>query len=104
MTNTPKAPFGDGRDLRGRFTMGNPGGPGNPLAAKVSKLRSALISAISEQDIIDIAEALVRQAKEGDVTATRELLLRTLGRPVEADLLQRLEEIELKLEVAVAHQ
>ena len=33
-------------------------------------------------------------AKDGDITATRELLLRTLGRPVEADLVERLERLE----------
>ena len=93
-TNSPSAPFVDGRDSSGRFAKGNPGGPGNPMASKVSRLRSALIGAVTEQDIHDIAETLVGLAKGGDITATRELLLRTLGKPVEADLVERLERVE----------
>jgi len=43
------------RDERGRFARGNPGGTGNPHAAKVARLRSALLNAVTEQDIMDIA-------------------------------------------------
>ena len=35
-----------GRDARGRFTAGNPGGPGNPFAAEVGKRRARLMKAI----------------------------------------------------------
>jgi hypothetical protein len=93
MTST-SPPFGNGRDQHGRFTKGNPGGPGNPLAAKVSRLRSALIEAVTEDDIRQIAEMLVGLARGGDMAATKELLLRTLGRPVEPDLIERLERVE----------
>ena len=94
MIHEPTPPFADGRDASGRFTKGNPGGPGNPLAGRLSKLRSALVEAVTEEDIREIAEALVQAAKGGDMAATRELLLRTLGRPVEADLVERMERIE----------
>ena len=89
-----ETPFGDGRGPGGRFAKGNPGGPGNPLGGKVSKLRAALVQAVTEEDIRAIASRLVEDAREGDLGATRELLLRTLGRPVEADLLERLERLE----------
>lgn len=94
MSQSRKTPFGDGRGPGGRFAKGNPGGPGNPLGGKVSKLRAALVRAVTEEDIRAIAGRLVQDAREGDLGATRELLLRTLGRPVEADLLERLERLE----------
>lgn len=97
MSKEPETPFGDGRDASGRFAKGNPGGPGNPLAGRLSKLRSALVGAVTEDDIRQIAEALVAAAKGGDMAATKELLLRTLGRPVEADLIERLERLEAVL-------
>ena len=33
----------NGRDVGGRFTKGNPGGPGNPFARRVSQLRSLIV-------------------------------------------------------------
>ncbi len=41
-----------------------------------------------------IAAKLVELAKSGSVPAATEVLDRCLGRPVEADLLERLEELE----------
>ena len=58
---------GEGRGSNGRFAKGWRGGPGNPFAAKVARLRKALLA----------------QAKTGDVAAVRELLSRCLG-PAEA--------------------
>ena len=90
---------GNGRDARGRFAKGNPGGPGSPHGSKVARLRSALLAAVTEKDMRQIVEQLVRLAKEGDLAAVRELFLRTLGRPLEPDILERLE----RLESAVQH-
>lgn len=86
-----------GRDRSGRFTPGNRGGPGNPLAGKISKLRAALVAAVTEEDIREIAQALIATAKGGDVRAVKELLDRTIGRPVETDLIERLESLEAAL-------
>lgn len=99
MTDRPSTngPNGLGRDASGKFAAGNKLGRGNPYAAHVAKLRSALIEAVTESDIKQIAETLVGLAKGGDVMATKELLLRTLGRPVEADLVERLERLEAAL-------
>jgi hypothetical protein len=95
----PQDPFGDGgdtagRDGRGRFRAGNKAGKGNPYAAQVAKLRSTLLNAVTEKDIQEVAEALVRQAKEGSVPAAKELLERLLGPPVAADIVERLEALE----------
>jgi len=103
MNSSSKPPFGDGRDSSGRFVRGNAGGPGNPLAGKLSKLRAALVAAISEDDVREIAETLIGLAKGGDMAATRELFLRTLGRPVESDLLERMERLEALLADGARH-
>lgn len=93
-----KSPFGDGgRAPNGRFAPGNRGGPGNPLAGKIGKLRAALVAAVTEEDIREIARSLIEAAKGGDVRAVKELLDRTIGRPVETDLIERLEALEAAL-------
>ncbi|MCP3979023.1 MAG: hypothetical protein GY716_06780 [bacterium] len=91
------SPSPNGRDARGRFTPNNAGGPGNPHAAKVGRLRSALLNAVTEDDMAAVAERLVEMARSGDLPAIRELLLRVLGRPLEADLLERIERLEASL-------
>jgi len=88
------APSPNGRNGAGRFAKGNPGGPGNPHAASVARLRAALVEAVTPDDVAAIARALVTQAKGGDVAAVRELLNRLLGPPVELDLIERLERLE----------
>lgn len=77
----PTANGDNGRDERGRFTTGNPGGPGNPHAAQVSRLRSALLDAVAPEDMQAIALKLIDLAKNGDVMACRVLFDRVLGRP-----------------------
>lgn len=95
MPETPIANGSNGdRDSQGRFLPGNRGGPGNPLAARVYALRSALIEAVSAEDVREIAETLIRLAKSGDTIAARILFDRVLGKPLEADILARVEELE----------
>lgn len=89
---------GANRDERGRFVKGNPGGPGNPLAKKVMKLRSALLDAVTKEDLIGVVNALVGKAKEGDTAAAKILFDRLLGRPLEADILERIEALEKRVE------
>ncbi len=60
----------------------------------MAKLCTALLAAVTEDDMRAIVERLVRLAKEGDLAAIRELFLRTIGRPLEPDLLDRLERLE----------
>ncbi|MFG0313127.1 MAG: hypothetical protein ACF8LL_02920 [Phycisphaerales bacterium] len=97
MPDEPSTNGANGRDTRGRFAKGNAGGPGNPLAGRVARLRSALIAAVTDEDMEAVARKLVSMAKEGDVAAIRELLSRTLGKPHEADLLERIESLEERL-------
>ena len=90
----PSAPFGNGRDASGRFAKGNSGGPGNPQAKRVGELRTAFLEAVSTEDMRLLARKLLEQAKAGDVQAAREVLMRTLGRPTEADILERMDHLE----------
>jgi len=95
-------PTGNGdngeRDNRGRFTQGNAGGPGNPHAQQVSRLRSALLSSVTEADIEAIIHALIDKAKAGSIAAARVLFDRTVGKPLEPDIIERIERLEAKYE------
>jgi hypothetical protein len=71
------------RSPNGQFGAGNPGGPGNPYARRVAALRTALMDAVTDEDIRAVARALVNQAKAGEVPAIRELLDRLVGKPTD---------------------
>ncbi len=85
---------GQGRAANGRFTVGNPGGPGNPHIKRVSHLRAMLMAAVTDEDLQAIARMLIDKAKDGDMPAIRELLDRTIGKPAQTDLLERIEALE----------
>src|SRR3954451_4431515 len=70
-----------GRDVHGRFTKANPGGPGNPFARKVAALRKALLDSVSEQDLKGVAEMLKLKACQGDMAAIKLLLQYCVGKP-----------------------
>ena len=75
-------PSPNGRDTRGRFAPGNGGGPGNPHARSVARFKAALVEAVSEEDIREVAAVLITNAKAGERWAVRELLDRLIGRPL----------------------
>lgn len=50
--------------------------------------------AVTEKDIRDVMQALVREAKRGNVAAAREVLDRTCGKVDESVVVKRLEELE----------
>jgi hypothetical protein len=70
-----------GRDTRGRFVPGNPGGPGNPFARRVASFRKAVCEAVNEEDFRDLAARLLREARHGDLAAVKLLFAYTIGRP-----------------------
>jgi hypothetical protein len=102
--STEPSPNGgqSGRDPRGRFAKGNAGGPGNPYAAEVGKRRARLMKAIRNKDIdqaVKVMREVMAGGKDSDRLAAAKLLLdRALGPIVEADLLERLEQLEAVLQ------
>ena len=88
------------RDAGGRFAKGNAGGPGNPHAQRVGQLRSMLLEAVTDDDWLAAVGKLIDDAKAGNQAARRELFERVLGKVVEADLLERIENLEQRLEGA----
>ena len=89
---TPKS----GHDAKGRWAKGNPGGPGNPFARQVAKLRKVIINRLTEEDLLAITEALLAKAKEGSVGAAKLLLAYGIGKPASAPDPDRLDGQELK--------
>ena len=95
---TPSPPASDGnRDSTGRFIAGNKASKGNPLGPMVAKLRSCLLNSVSEADMRAIVAALVEKAKRGDVSAASLLFDRCLGKPLEIDIIERIESLEAQL-------
>src|SRR5690606_4555634 len=60
-----------GRDSRGRFTRGNPGGPGNPHARRTAALKNAFLAEVTEEDLRAVTRRVIEQAREGDLAAAR---------------------------------
>ena len=86
---SPSPPDDSGREAAtGRFAAGNTFGEGNPHHKRVAELRSALLDAISPEDVRAIVEQLVQKAKGGDLAAAREVLDRCLGKPNQAIALE----------------
>ena len=67
------------RGSNGRFLKGNPGGPGNPNAAKVVAHKRAVLDAVTPADIRRIMRKMVWRALRGDVRAAQLVLDYTVG-------------------------
>ena len=93
--NAAKMPT-NGHEPNGRFAKGNPGGPGNPFARRVAKLRQVILNPLTEEDLLAITEALLAKAKEGSVGAAKLLLAYGIGKPASAPDPDRLDGQELK--------
>lgn len=94
MSDSPSPNGASGRGPNGRFAKGNPGGPGNPNAKRVARLRSALLKSVTPEDMQQVVAALLAQAKAGDVPSIRELFQRLLGPAEAVDLTERLDALE----------
>ncbi len=87
------------RDSHGRFAAGNPGGPGNPHAKQVGRIRSLILETVSDDDLRAIVAGLVGRAKSGDIAAVRELFNRLIGRPPTAADAEQIELEEQRLQL-----
>jgi len=66
------------RDERGRFAIGNPGGPGRP--PKGEALTDILKAKLDKDELADL---LIMKAREGDLAALKYIYDRVDGKPVE---------------------
>src|SRR5437762_3327781 len=48
-----------GRDVRGRFTRGNAGGPGNPCARQSAKLRQLFVDSATPEEFAHVKKRLL---------------------------------------------
>lgn len=97
MGNSPSTHGSDGRDGSGRFVAGNKLGRGNPLAGRAAQIRAVLLTRLTAKAAGEIADRLIEQARSGDLASIRELLDRTIGKPAQQELLERLEKLEAQL-------
>lgn len=70
----------NGYTPNGQFARGNPGGPGNPHAGQVAKLRAVMLEAVTPNDMRAVVRKLVEMATAGDLKAVELLFSRTLGK------------------------
>ena len=96
-TDSPSPNGSQGRGPGGRFAKGNAGGPGNPNAKRVARLRTALLKGVTPEDMQQVVAAMLAKAKGGDVPAARELFQRVLGPAEAVDMMERLDALEATL-------
>jgi hypothetical protein len=96
-SETPTPDHRDHRDQRGRFQLGNKGGPGNPFARRVAELKRLLLNCVSDDDLRAAVDSLIEKAKNGDVAAAKLLFSYALGKPTTAVEPDRVEIDELRL-------
>ena len=96
-----------GRNAKGQFVKGCPGGPGNPHAAQVGKNRARLYQIIRAADIdlaVKTMRDVMRKGKDSDrLNAARLLLNRALGPIVAVDFEERLTQAEQLLAERFQH-
>lgn len=95
-TPKPSTHGSNGRTAGGRFAPGNREGRGNPLAGRAARIRAKLLKT-KPADIDLIIAKLVEKAKGGDLASIHEFLNRTIGKPVQSELLERIEELERRM-------
>ena len=75
-----------GRANSGRFQKGTSGNPegGNSATKHNKALKAAFDKAITEDDIKAVVAKMIKQARNGDAAARKEMLDRLWGRPAQA--------------------
>jgi len=72
-----------GRSAEGHFAVGNRGGPGRPSRATEAKYLKAMISVVTVEDWVEIAERAVADAKGGNWRAREWLSQYLIGKPTQ---------------------
>ena len=108
-------PNGNGNGYRrgdnGYFAPGTKPGPGRPSNASTSaRLRQKLLGEIKDEDIRDAIEALRKIIKDDAskpndrIAAIKELLDRSVGKPIGADIEAELDELRQELSQLIGAQ
>ena len=77
----PESQTNGGRGPDGRFTKGNPGGPGDPFARQRAARHQAFLDQVSVERIGLIANKLLAMAWAGNLAAAKLLFLYAIGKP-----------------------
>jgi len=89
LKSSPSPTDRNGRDRKGRFAAGNQAAKGNPHQKATQRFRATLMETVKPADFRAVVRKLVAKAKAGEPWAVKELLDRTVGRPVSADLIEQ---------------
>jgi len=92
------------RDERGRYLPGNPGGPGNPVAREMARMRLRLMSAVSDEVFDAVVRKLVSMSLEGHLGAMKLLLAYRAGKPDQTVRADDLAADEVRLAVRAEEQ
>ena len=79
-------PLLNGRNPLGQFSAGNSAALGTHHSKAQTNgraLKVAMMEAVSAKDMVAIVKKLIKQAKQGDVPAIKELFDRCLGKPLQ---------------------
>ena len=85
------------RAANGQFAKGNAGGPGNPFGRRAAALRRTLLSRLTDEDMAIAADAVIEQAKRGDLVAFKLVLQYTVGKPLAGTDPDRIDVDEMSL-------
>jgi hypothetical protein len=96
-TPTPPEAAQNGRDAQGRFTVGNPGGPGNPFARRTAAMRKAIQEAATFDDLQEITRTMIALAKQGDTVAAKLVFQYVAGKPTDPPNPDRLDADEWQI-------
>jgi hypothetical protein len=80
----PSIPHANGREANGRFTKGNPGGPGNPFYRRQAELRRAVLALFTPEDVAALLRVMLALGRNGDVAAAKVFLEYVVGKPHKA--------------------
>lgn len=70
-----------GRNEKGQFTKGNPGGPGRPRREVEARNLQLFWATVSDEDWQAVVAAMIKQAKRGNVAAAQWLGNYHMGKP-----------------------
>jgi hypothetical protein len=88
---------GNGRDQRGRWAVGNRGGPGNPYSKRVNRLRAMLFRSCDPAKMQVAVNKALDQAMNGDTAILFELWDRLCGRVSDTEIRNRLDALIYEL-------